>query len=40
MWVKRLFKRYTGTEVAPKTLRSVFTTWLREQTAALEIPTR
>eukprot|EP00966_Prymnesium_polylepis_P264471 6110009-Prymnesium_polylepis.1 len=22
MWVKRLFKRYTGTEVAPKTLRS------------------
>jgi len=37
MWVKRLFKRYTGTEVAPKTLRSVFITWLRDQTAAPDI---
>ena len=36
-WVKRLFKRHHGEEVAPKTLRSVFITWLRDQTAAPEI---
>jgi hypothetical protein len=28
-WVKRLFKRHVGVEIAPKTLRSVFITWLR-----------
>ena len=32
-WVKRLFKRHHGTEVCPKTLRSVFVTWLRDSTA-------
>eukprot|EP00966_Prymnesium_polylepis_P071912 1669767-Prymnesium_polylepis.1 len=31
-WVKRLFKRHHGEEIAPKTLRSVFITWLRDQT--------
>ena len=36
-WVKRLFKRHAGVEVAPKTLRSVFITWLRDQTTAPEI---
>ena len=36
-WVKRLFKRWHGTEVAPKTLRSVFITWLRDSTSAPEI---
>ena len=36
-WVKRLFKRHHGTEVAPKTLRSMFITWLRDQTSAPEI---
>ena len=33
-WVRRLFKRHHGTEVAPKTLRSVFITWLRDSTDA------
>ena len=36
-WVKRLFKRHHGEEIAPKTLRSVFITWLRDNTAAPEI---
>ena len=36
-WVKRLFKRHAGVEIAPKTLRSVFITWLRDNTAAPEI---
>ena len=36
-WVKRLFKRHHGEEVAPKTLRSVFITWLRDQTTVPEI---
>ena len=36
-WVKRLFKRHHGEEIAPKTLRSVFVTWLRDQTSAPEI---
>jgi hypothetical protein len=36
-WVKRLFKRHHGTEVAPKTLRSVFITWLRDNTSAPEV---
>jgi hypothetical protein len=31
-WVRRLFKRHHGTEIAPKTLRSVFITWLRDST--------
>ena len=33
-WVKRLFKRHHGVEIAPKTLRGVFATWLRDQTTA------
>jgi hypothetical protein len=37
MWVKRVFKRHHGEEIAPKTLRSVFITWLRDHTAAPEI---
>ena len=36
-WVKRLFKRHHGEEIAPKTLRSVFITWLRDNTSAPEI---
>jgi len=36
-WVKRLFKRHHGEEVAPKTLRSVFITWLRDTTTTPEI---
>lgn len=32
-WVKRLFKRHAGVEIAPKTLRSIFITWLRDNTA-------
>ena len=36
-WVKRLFKRHHGEEIAPKTLRSVFITWLRDQTTAPDI---
>ena len=36
-WVKRLFKRHHGEEVAPKTLRSSFITWLRGQDAAPQI---
>ena len=36
-WVKRLFKHHHGAEVAPKTLRSVFITWLRDQTTTPEI---
>jgi hypothetical protein len=36
-WVKRLFKRHHGEEIAPKTLRSVFITWLRDSTSAPEI---
>ena len=36
-WVKRLFKRHHGVEIAPKTLRAVFITWLRDQTSAPEI---
>ena len=36
-WVRRLFKRHYGEEVAPKTLRSVFITWLRDSTSAPEV---
>ena len=36
-WVRRLFKRHHGEEVAPKTLRSVFITWLRDSTSAPEV---
>jgi hypothetical protein len=36
-WVRRVFKRHSGVEVAPKTLRSVFITWLRDSTDAPEI---
>jgi integrase len=36
-WVRRLFKRHHGEEVAPKTLRSVFITWLRDSTDAPQI---
>ena len=36
-WVKRLFKRFHGAEIAPKTLRSVFITWLRETTDCPEV---
>ena len=36
-WVRRLFKRHHGEEVAPKTLRSAFITWLRDATDAPQI---
>ena len=36
-WVKRLFKRHHGSEVTPKTLRSVFITWLRDSTNAPDV---
>ena len=36
-WVRRLFRRHHGEEVAPKTLRSVFITWLRDATDAPEV---
>ena len=36
-WVRRLFKRWHGEEIAPKTLRSAFITWLRDSTTAPEI---
>ena len=28
-WVGRLFQRHAGVTIAPKTLRSIFITWLR-----------
>ena len=31
-YVRKLFGRLTGTEIAPKTLRSIFITWLKENT--------
>ena len=37
MFVRRLFKRHHGSEVAPKTLRSSFITWLRDQTNAPDV---
>ena len=36
-YVKRLFKKFYGEPIAPKTLRSVFVTWLRENTECPEI---
>ena len=36
-WVRRLFKKLHGTEIAPKTLRSVFITWLRDNTDCPEV---
>jgi hypothetical protein len=36
-WVGRLFQRHAGVTIAPKTLRSIFITWLRSSTAAPEI---
>ena len=32
-WVSRLFQRHAGIAIAPKTLRSIFITWLRDNTA-------
>ena len=37
MYVSRLFKKITGTAIAPKTLRSIFITWLKESTNCPEI---
>ena len=36
-WVGRLFQRHAGVAIAPKTLRSIFITWLRSNTDAPEI---
>ena len=36
-YVRRLFGRLAGTEIAPKTLRSIFITWLRETTDAPDV---
>ena len=36
-YVKALFARLIGTAVAPKTLRSIFITWIRENTECPEI---
>ena len=36
-WVGRLFNRHAGVTIAPKTLRSIFITWLRSSTDAPEI---
>ena len=36
-WVRRLFQRHHGSPIAPKTLRSVFITWLRDSTSAPDI---
>ena len=36
-WVSRLFQRHAGVAIAPKTLRSIFITWLRNNTSAPEI---
>ena len=36
-YVRRLFQKLTGTAIAPKTLRSIFITWLRETTDCPEV---
>ena len=36
-WVSRLFHRHAGIAIAPKTLRSIFITWLRSNTDTPEI---
>ena len=35
--VGRLFQRHAGVTIAPKTLRSIFITWLRNNTSAPDI---
>jgi hypothetical protein len=32
-WVSRCFQRHAGVAIAPKTLRSIFITWLKDTTA-------
>jgi hypothetical protein len=36
-WVGRLFQRHAGVTIAPKTLRSIFITWLRNNTSAPDV---
>ena len=36
-WVSRLFKRHADVAIAPKTLRSIFITWLRDNTDSPEV---
>ena len=36
-YIKRLFKKFVDKEIVPKTLRSIFVTWLRENTNCPEI---
>eukprot|EP00966_Prymnesium_polylepis_P263679 6091099-Prymnesium_polylepis.1 len=36
-YVRKLFGKLAGTEIAPKTLRSIFITWLKENTDCPEI---
>ena len=36
-YIKRLSLKYVGVEVAPKTLRSIFITWIRQSDAAPEV---
>lgn len=36
-YVRKLFGKLSGTEIAPKTLRSIFITWLRETTDCPEV---
>mmetsp|Transcript_62529 Transcript_62529/g.171729 ORF Transcript_62529/g.171729 Transcript_62529/m.171729 type:complete len:756 (+) Transcript_62529:406-2673(+) len=36
-YVRRLFEKLTGTAIAPKTLRSIFITWLKESTDCPDI---
>ena len=35
--MRRLFEKLTGTAIAPKTLRSIFITWLKENTDCPDI---
>ena len=36
-YVRRLFEKLAGTAIAPKTLRSIFITWLKENTDCPEV---
>ena len=36
-YVRRLFGKLAGTEIAPKTLRAIFITWIRETTDAPDV---
>ena len=36
-WVSRCFQRHAGVAIAPKTLRSIFITWLRSNTDCPEV---